>query len=91
MLSQFIETDNWIDKTDVCCWWCCHKFDSIPVGLPVDYNAKLRKFRVKGVFCSFACMLANGDINIKTKSMVIHLYKQLTIQNHLHFYLDRHN
>lgn len=78
VLSQFIETDNWIDKTDVCCWWCCHKFDSIPVGLPVDYNAKLRKFRVKGVFCSFACMLANGDINIKTKSMVIHLYKQLT-------------
>lgn len=78
VLSQFIETDNWIDKTDVCCWWCCHTFDSIPVGLPVDYNAKLRKFRVKGVFCSFACMLANGDINIKTKSMVIHLYKQLT-------------
>jgi hypothetical protein len=78
VLSQFIETDNWIDKTDVSCWWCCHKFDSIPVGLPTDYNTKLKKFRVKGVFCSFACMLANSDMSVKTKSMVTYLYKQLT-------------
>ena len=79
VLSQFIETDNWIDKTDVSCWWCCHKFDSIPLGLPTNYNAKIRKFRVKGVFCSFACMLANSDMSVKaTKSMVTYLYKQLT-------------
>lgn len=78
VLSQFIETDKWIDTTDVSCWWCCHKFDSIPVGLPVDYNIKLRKFRVKGVFCSFACMLAHSTISVKTKSMVTYLYKQLT-------------
>lgn len=78
VLSQFIETDNWIDKTDVSCWWCCHTFDSIPVGLPVDYNMKIRKFRVKGVFCSFACMLAHSTISVKTKSMITYLYKQLT-------------
>lgn len=83
VLSKYIETENWIDKTDVCCWWCCHKFDSIPIGLPVDYNSKIKKFRVKGVYCSFACMLAydsgsNTRIDSKRKSMVTHLYKQLT-------------
>jgi hypothetical protein len=78
VLSKYIETDKWIDKTDACCWWCCHKFDSIPIGLPVDFNIKLRKFRVKGIFCSFACMLGYNKIDNKTKSMVTYLYKQLT-------------
>lgn len=79
ILSQFIEANEWIDKTDVCCWWCCHTFDTIPVGMPFDYNSKLKKFRVKGVFCSFACMLAYDTKKcVKTKSMITHLYKQLT-------------
>jgi hypothetical protein len=79
ILSKYVETDEWIDKTDACCWWCCHTFDSIPVGLPVGYNDNLRKFRVNGVFCSFACMLAyNNKGDVKTKSMITHLYKQLT-------------
>jgi hypothetical protein len=78
VLSKYIETDEWIDKTDACCWWCCHKFDSIPIGLPVDFNRKLRKFRVKGVFCSFACMLGYNTIDSKTRSMITYLYKQLT-------------
>lgn len=83
ILDKYIEASEWIDKTDVCCWWCCHKFDSIPVGLPIDYNSKIRKFRVKGVYCSFACMLAYDHTidlksNVKSKSMITYLYKQLT-------------
>lgn len=79
ILDKYIEASEWIDKTDVCCWWCCHKFDGVPVGLPVDYNAKLKKFRVKGVYCSFACMLASDHkMDVKSKSMITHLYKQLT-------------
>ena len=38
----------------------------------------LKKFRVQGVFCSFACMLANSKMDVKTKSMVTYLYKKLT-------------
>ena len=83
ILLNYIESDNWIDKTNVCCWWCCHHFDSIPIGLPLDYNKNSRKFRVKGVFCSFACMIAynhndNNKCDPKTVSMISHLYKSLT-------------
>ena len=79
VLGQYIEAGSWIDKTDVCCWWCCHKFNTIPVGLPEDYDSKVKKFRVKGVFCSFACMLAHNDkTDSKTKAMINFLYKKLT-------------
>ena len=23
VLSNFIENKKWLEKTDVCCWWCC--------------------------------------------------------------------
>jgi hypothetical protein len=79
ILDKYIEASEWIDKTDVCCWWCCHKFDTIPIGMPYEYNNKINKFRVKGVYCSFACMLASDNkMCVKSKSMVTHLYKQLT-------------
>jgi hypothetical protein len=58
ILSKFIYNKNWIYSTDVCCWWCCHNFDNIPVGLPSSYNYESNKFCVKGIFCSFSCMLA---------------------------------
>ena len=25
---------NILDKSDIVCWWCCHKFDNIPLGIP---------------------------------------------------------
>jgi len=79
LLSEYIDTSTWIDKTDVCCWWCCHTFETIPIGLPVDYNVKLKKFRVRGIFCSFACMLAyNPTVDNKINAMITHLYRQLT-------------
>lgn len=58
ILSKIIYNNNWIYSTDVHCWWCCHTFNSIPVGLPDSYNYETNKFRVKGIFCSFSCMLA---------------------------------
>ena len=83
VLKNYVESDNWIDKTEIACWWCCHNFDSIPIGIPIDYNNNTNKFRVKGIFCSFACMLAYNDSDndkhtSKTKSMITHLYKKLT-------------
>lgn len=77
VLHRHIANKEWIDNTDVCCWWCCHAFNSIPIGLPIDYRSG--KFRVKGIFCSFACMLAyNPDCNINSRSMINSLYKKLT-------------
>lgn len=83
LLYNFIHNEHWLEHTDVCCWWCCHKFDSLPIGMPVDYHTKNKKFRVKGVFCSFACMCAYRDIYAKkseTNSLVSYLYTKLTAE-----------
>jgi hypothetical protein len=44
------------EKTDICCWWCTEKFDTIPIGLPVKCVNNV--FSVLGVFCSFNCAAA---------------------------------
>lgn len=82
ILHKFVQ-DGWLEKTDVCCWWCCHDFDSIPVGLPIHYDSITRKFRVKGVFCSFACMIAykNSVPTRQVDYLIKFLYQQLTSES----------
>lgn len=46
----------WPKRTNLDCWWCCHPFNTAPIGLPVDY--KNNKFFVHGCFCSIHCMYA---------------------------------
>ena len=53
---------KWIEKTDILCWWCCHNFDHVPIGIPEFINKD--KFYLFGCFCSFNCMMAyNMDLN----------------------------
>lgn len=80
IMCKFIHNEKWLYSTDICCWWCCHSFNSVPIGFPDDYNYNNEKFRVKGVFCSFSCMLAyKQDKNIKNKDYLIKaLYCKLT-------------
>jgi len=80
MLYDFVHNEEWLHKTDVCCWWCCHSFNTIPLGLPFEYNKKTNKFMVKGIFCSFACMLAYKNENkLQDKNYLInYLYTKLT-------------
>jgi hypothetical protein len=82
ILSTFIDNKEWVKKTDICCWWCCHQFDTVPLGLPIYYNSINDKFQVKGIFCSFACIMGYNN-NIKSKSnkfeyLIKFLYKRLT-------------
>jgi hypothetical protein len=61
---QFINknTNEWTEKTEICCWWCCHQFDNVPLGIPEFINKDT--YYLFGCFCSFNCMLAyNSDIN----------------------------
>jgi hypothetical protein len=80
LLYKFVHNEKWIDHTDVCCWWCCHQFSTVPIGLPVDFIQRKGKFRVKGVYCSFGCMIAyKNDNNIKQKEYLIKLlYTKIT-------------
>lgn len=79
LYNEFIENDSWLHSTNICCWWCCHNFDTIPIGIPVKYNLKTNKFIVKGVFCTFGCMVAYNKIHkTSTKSLIRFLYSKLT-------------
>jgi hypothetical protein len=53
---DLVNTDNlkWGKKTDIACWWCCNKFNCLPLGLPEKYLDN--KFYVHGCFCSFNCV-----------------------------------
>jgi len=52
-LDDFIENKNWVKKTNILCWWCCHSFENSPFGIPIKY--KNDKFYVTGCFCSLEC------------------------------------
>jgi hypothetical protein len=56
--SRLVNLDGktWSEKTDVLCWWCCHKFEGMPIGLPEKYY--LDTFYLFGNFCSFNCGLS---------------------------------
>ncbi|GAX85730.1 hypothetical protein CEUSTIGMA_g13145.t1 [Chlamydomonas eustigma] len=58
------QADDWPLSTSVLCYWCCHRFDSAPLGMPVRYVASLQKFLVTGCYCSLACAAAhNFELN----------------------------
>jgi hypothetical protein len=81
ILQSFVENKDWLHNTDVCCWWCCHSFDTVPIGLPERYNDSIKKFKVKGIFCSFSCMIAykkECKINCTKDYLIKFLYKKLT-------------
>ncbi len=55
-ILKSLDEKNWPEKTNVKCWWCCHNFDSIPLGIPMKIYNEL--FYLKGCFCSFNCILS---------------------------------
>lgn len=59
LLAAFEEkgkSGEWPCSTTVHCYWCCHRFASVPFGLPVKYTADT--FHVVGCFCSLECAAA---------------------------------
>jgi len=80
MCYDLSSNKTWNESTDIACWWCCHQFSNTPIGMPVHYTNNIDKFRVKGVFCSFACMVAyKDDQKIKTTdSLIRFMYRKLT-------------
>ena len=46
---------SWSEKTDVLCYHCCHSFETLPVPIPISYDAYASTFQVFGNFCSLSC------------------------------------
>jgi hypothetical protein len=59
ILKDFEEKNKqneWPTSTSIHCYWCCHKFNNVPYGIPVKYADT--KFHVIGCFCSLECAAA---------------------------------
>lgn len=59
LLMDFEEKSKnreWPSTTSVHCYWCCHKFNSVPFGLPVKMLED--RYGVTGCYCSLECAAA---------------------------------
>lgn len=56
--DQKSRNSEWPSVTNVHCYWCCHQFDSPPIGLPMRRSGDI--FHVVGCFCSLACAAAHN-------------------------------
>lgn len=61
---------EWPCATNVACYWCCHRFDGVPMGLPVRFCGEDDGFYATGCFCGTACAAAfnqnsNESNNVK--------------------------
>ncbi len=59
VLQDFEErnkNNEWPLHTSIACYWCCHRFNNAPIGIPINYNDGV--FEVYGCFCSTNCAAA---------------------------------
>jgi len=64
--------DFYQSSNEVSCWWCCHGFDTLPLGCPMNERGQW-----DGNFCSWSCVLAwsraKGDGRVNGRQMWIRL------------------
>jgi hypothetical protein len=83
LLSDFWQKSRngeWPLNTTVHCHWCCHKFDSTPIGLPIKMSHDHELFHVIGCFCSFECACA---YNFDSRESTNERLSRFTLLNNL--------
>lgn len=61
ILKDFEEKNKhneWPMSTSISCYWCCHRFNNAPFGIPINYINDT--FEVFGCFCSLECAAAHN-------------------------------
>lgn len=48
----------WPERSEICCWHCCHAFDTVPVPAVAGADDKRGILKAVGNFCSWACSKA---------------------------------
>jgi hypothetical protein len=81
--EQKNKNNEWPSNTSICCYWCCHKFNTPPFGIPVSYNNGI--FEVFGCFCSLECASAH---NFKTNESLDEVWERYNLINLLSRKLD---
>jgi hypothetical protein len=79
VLSKFIDAtkEEWPEKTDILCWWCCHSFDTIPIPCPIEYDEIRERYKVNGVFCSWSCSAAHSIKEYSSLALIYQLKNEL--------------
>lgn len=91
LLKDFEEKNKhneWPTNTSIHCYWCCHKFNNTPFGIPVKYINE--RFHVYGCFCSLECCAAHNldskdssDDIWERSSLINMLARRLGYKNHI--------
>lgn len=82
LLMEFDEkckNGEWPSTTSVHCYWCCHRFQNAPVGIPLSYNDDLKKFMVYGCFCSCECAAAYNMESKESSDEIMTRYSLLNM------------
>ena len=77
---------EWPSGTSVHCYWCCHKFDGAPYGLPVKYAHG--SFLTTGCFCSLECAAA---WNFSSRETPDEIHERYALVNMLSTHLGGHS
>ena len=79
LLKDFEEknkNNEWPSNTSIACYWCCHKFNNAPFGIPINF--KNDKFEVIGCFCSLECA---ASYNFKNNDNVDEMWERYNLIN----------
>jgi hypothetical protein len=79
VLKDFEEknkNNEWPSNTSICCYWCCHRFDNAPYGIPVNFHSN--RFNVYGCFCSLECAAA---YNFKSSESLDEIWERFNLLN----------
>jgi hypothetical protein len=80
LLKDFEEKNKnkeWPLNTSISCYWCCHRFENAPIGIPV--NVVHDTFEVYGCFCSLECAAAYNFDNNKHQDEMWERYNLLNL------------
>ena len=79
IMYEFInasDNNEWPTHTNISCFWCCHKFQNGPIGVPTRITRK--KFNLWGCFCTYNCaasyILYNKIPNMWEKYALLNLF-----------------
>jgi hypothetical protein len=84
LLKEFEEKNKlneWPSSTNLSCYWCCHKFEGSPVGLPIKYFKG--KFHVFGCFCSLECAASYNFASHESMDEIWQRYSLLNLLQHM--------
>ncbi len=82
LLKDFEEKNKnheWPTNTSINCYWCCHKFENAPFGIPVNFNKE--NFEVFGCFCSLECAAA---FNFRMNDNIDEMWERYNLINLLY-------